>query len=226
MRYWVLIIATGFFLAMFLAFLQGARAQETQKALFCEREDEAVAIVLYGDEAVPIINRTFKGNCAVAVGTFITGKPVETVQDRHNNLWDITPVLLYRVNQYPVEPVEQWVSVASPLVSVTWIPDGSEDPLWKAWFENAQTTDAAAKRFGWRSCCSHSDRFVTQFKPSKDGEHWYYQRTDKSWIEIPDDIIHWEDDPTMPEQLKREGVLFIYQTTGQLTCFWPPQTTF
>jgi len=32
-----------------------------------------------------------------------------------------------------------------------------------------------------------------------------------------------ENDPKMPEQLKQEGVLFIYN--GTETCFWPPQTS-
>jgi hypothetical protein len=39
---------------------------------------------------------------------------------------------------------------------------------------------------------------------------------------IEDDIIHYEDDRTMPPQLKAEGVLFIYK--GTPTCFWPPQS--
>src|ERR1700716_2736090 len=50
-------------------------------------------------------------------------------------------------------------------------------------------------------------------------EHWYW--FDDQWHYIEDDIIHFEDDPTMPAQLKAEGVLFIYK--GTPTCFWPPQ---
>lgn len=124
-------------------------------------------------------------------------------------------------------PTEQWTELKSSAIEVTWKPDyATASEAEKRWFQNAQTTPEAFNRLGWHSCCSHSDRYVTSFRPSKDGEHWYYQRVDNSWGEIPDDIIHWENDPKMPEQLRREGVLFIYQSSGALTCFWPPETTF
>lgn len=201
---------------------------ETNQLTFCDREDEITAVTIYGDDAIPIINAKFPNDCGTFTVDFVRGQSVETVK-AFGKLWAITPVLIYAVGRgsNPIEPTEQWASFFSPLVEATWKPEFGQSPEdYIRWFEYAQTTDAAYARFGWRSCCSHADRFVTQFRPSADGEKWYYQKPDKSWAEIPDDIIHWEDDPTMPEQLKREGVLFIYQSTGALTCFWPPQTTF
>jgi hypothetical protein len=100
----------------------------------------------------------------------------------------------------------------------TWKPEYGESPqAWIDWFSNAKTTPAVHARTGWISCCSHSDRFKTSFKHD---DHWYYQ-LDGKWVFIPDDTVEPED-PTMPAQLKEEGVLFIY--AGQVTCFWPPQT--
>ena len=37
---------------------------------------------------------------------------------------------------------------------------------------------------------------------------------------MPEDIIHYEPDPAMPQEIRREGVLFIFN--GTETCFWPP----
>lgn len=205
-----------------------AWAQETNQLTFCDTQDEITAATIYGDGAVTIINAKIPQACNTFIGTYVKGDTVETVKG-FGKLFDITPVLVYAVGQHMqrVRPMEQWVALTSPLIEATWKPEFSESPKeWIDWFNNAKTTPEARDRFGWTSCCSHSDRFVTSFRPSKLGDKWYYQREDKSWSLIPDDIIHWEDDPTMPEQLKREGVLFIYQMDGRLTCFWPPQTTF
>jgi hypothetical protein len=115
-----------------------------------------------------------------------------------------------------------WTSIALALMTLsaeaTWKPIYGESPqAWIDWFTNANTTEAVHKRLGWEKCCSHSDRFVTSFKHD---DHWYYQR-DGRWVLIPDDTVEPED-PTMPQQLKEEGVLFIYQ--DKVTCFWPPET--
>jgi hypothetical protein len=102
--------------------------------------------------------------------------------------------------------------------SATWKPEYGQSPqAWIDWFTSAKLTPAAAARLGWTGCCSHSHRFVTSFKHD---DHCYFQANGK-WIRIPDDTVE-ESDPTMPVQLKEEGVLFIY--AGQVTCFWPPET--
>ena len=108
----------------------------------------------------------------------------------------------------------------------TYKPTGNEDPATKAWFKNARLTQAAYKRLGWYGCCDNADRFVTKFESVKSAngydEEWYYYNEKGEKTLIPADTIHHEDDPTMPAQLKAEGVLFVIQ--GTVGCFWPPQS--
>lgn len=77
----------------------------------------------------------------------------------------------------------------------------------------------------WASCCDHTDRVQTQFRVGKgahgDDEWWFLDPKDNTWKIIPRSVIHEEADPTMPLQLRTEGVLFIY--FGIPTCFWPPE---
>ncbi len=114
--------------------------------------------------------------------------------------------------------------------SATWVPTGKEDAETTLWFSLAKLTPAACARLKVIGClcCAKADRVKTTFRVEKrrvDGtdkweDVWYYEVENK-WLEIPNDIIHYEDDPLMPPQLKLEGVLFIYN--GNLSCFWPPQ---
>lgn len=117
-----------------------------------------------------------------------------------------------------------WFFLALPS-HATWKPEYGQSPSdWIKWFDNAATTPAAQARLHFTKCCDNSDRFKTLFKPGATKDEWYFQRNGQ-WERIPDDVIHTEDDPTMPEQLKEEGVLFIYpHGNGQPTCFWPPET--
>lgn len=111
------------------------------------------------------------------------------------------------------------------LAGATWKPEYGNSPAeWIEWFTNAKLTPEAQARLHWINCCDNSDRFKTTFKPGAAKDEWYFER-DGKWERIPDDVIHTEDDPTMPAQLREEGVLFIYPAeVGQPTCFWPPQT--
>ena len=155
--------------------------------------------------------------------TYYAGKPVDTVK-AGGKLWDIVPVMLVGAGQGSITPAEQWTALESALVEATWKPEYGQSPeAYIEWFKNAQTTPEAFNRFGWNSCCSHADRYVTQFRTNANRDEWWYLKDGKTWEKIPDFIIHWEDDPKMPEQLKVEGVLFIYQSDGRLTCFWPPK---
>jgi hypothetical protein len=51
-------------------------------------------------------------------------------------------------------------------------------------------------------------------------DEWFYEQAPGKWKRIPPDIIHDEHDLTMPAEIRRGGVLFIYN--GLETCFWPP----
>jgi len=100
-------------------------------------------------------------------------------------------------------------------------------PEWQKWFGEARTTEESRPRlsaqgFIWHSCCNKADRVKTQFRVNNvnGADEWWFWFQDK-WNKVPDDVIHWEADPTMPAQLKVEGVLFIYN--GLVTCFWPPE---
>jgi hypothetical protein len=52
------------------------------------------------------------------------------------------------------------------------------------WYKSRKLTDAAAKRFAFKSCCDGSDKVETQFRVDRaTGEDkWYYQKDDQ-WIE-------------------------------------------
>lgn len=102
-------------------------------------------------------------------------------------------------------------------------------PDWQKWFSEAKTTEQsrarlAAQGFVWHSCCNHADRVKTRFRVNRESgadEWWYLDPKTEAWVRLENDIIHHEDDPTMPPQLKVEGVLFVYN--GVPTCFWAPQ---
>ena len=108
-----------------------------------------------------------------------------------------------------------------PAFEVTYKPTGNEDQATREWFRNARLTPAARRRLSWSGCCDNADRFVTTFENTTGTDEWFYYK-DGHKVEIPWDTIHFEDDPTMPQQLKVEGVLFI--VNGVVACFWPPQT--
>jgi len=113
------------------------------------------------------------------------------------------------------------ILLAAKYANATWKPDYAHSPPgWLAWFSQAELTDQARKRFPFKNCCERADRFKTAFRI--ESGRWRYL-SDGQWRDIPDDVIHYENDPKMPELLKQEGVLFIYN--GAETCFWPPQTS-
>jgi hypothetical protein len=62
----------------------------------------------------------------------------------------------------------------------------------------------------------------TQFRVEQDGsaeghDIWFYLK-DGKWNRVPDDIIQWGEHA--PD---KQATLFIYQSTGQELCFYPPQ---
>lgn len=88
----------------------------------------------------------------------------------------------------------------------------------REWYKNAKLTEAAQKRFSFKSCCEHSDVFRTQFRVNKQSgdDEWYYLTDAGVWKRIPADIIHWGESAP-----GGQPTLFIYH--GQETCFWPGQ---
>jgi hypothetical protein len=85
------------------------------------------------------------------------------------------------------------------------------------WYKSRKLTDAAAKRFAFKSCCDGSDKVETQFRVDRaTGEDkWYYQKDDQ-WIEVPPDVIWWDEhSPT--------GEAIMFAVDGKPTCFFPPR---
>ena len=105
------------------------------------------------------------------------------------------------VNPYATSPYHEWMS--RQLVN----PEAQSGP----------------PHVPFNSCCDHTDRVKTQFRVNRDtngDEWWWLDPSDATWKLIPRSIIHEEADPTMPLQLRTEGVLFVY--FGIPTCFFPP----
>lgn len=182
-------------------------------------------------DAIKVINADAKQNvCAMVEVQYIRGQQVGTARTTKGAV-QLVEILLTAVKMHgqwgSVTPEIQYtmfqiaeLEAALPLTLVTYKPDyATSPPEVREWFKNAKLTPAAYKRLGWHGCCDNADRFVTTF--AQEDENWYYYQDGKK-ILIPADTIHTEDDPTMPQQLKVEGVLFII--SGTVGCFWAPKT--
>ena len=98
----------------------------------------------------------------------------------------------------------------------TWKPEYANYPLEvQEWYRNAELTEAAQRRFKFKSCCAHSDVVKTSFRVYKGtgGDEWYWLK-DGEWVQIPSDVIHWGE--SAPD---RQPTLFA--VAGSPTCFYP-----
>jgi hypothetical protein len=95
-------------------------------------------------------------------------------------------------------------------------PDGryAQSPH-RDWYQTRRLTPEAYKRFGFPSCCSHSDVVRTKFRPTPEGgDGWEYVDASGKWARVPDDIIHWgEGTPT--------GEPVLFAVAGRPVCFFP-----
>lgn len=97
--------------------------------------------------------------------------------------------------------------------------DGSQwdgqPPEVRAWYRNAELTEAAQGRFPFKKCCDHSDVVRTIFKVNRTsgGDEWFYSDWG-TWKRVPPDIIHWGESAP-----GGQPTLFVY--SGQETCFFP-----
>ena len=101
-----------------------------------------------------------------------------------------------------------------------WDPKyASADPVVRAWYEQAQLTEAAQKRLGFKGCCAHSDVVRTQFRVSHSGstDQWWWL-DGATWREVPADIIHWGE--SAPDG---QPTLFAIGD-GTPTCFYPGES--
>ena len=95
----------------------------------------------------------------------------------------------------------------------------SADPVVRAWYEQAQLTEAAQKRLGFKGCCAHSDVVRTQFHVSKTdgGDEWFWL-SPSGWKQVPPDVIHWGE--SAPDG---QPTLFAIGD-GTPTCFYPGES--
>ena len=94
----------------------------------------------------------------------------------------------------------------------------------QAWYKDAVLTPAAQKRLHFIGCCDGADVVKTKFKldTSKGNPHWFYLK-DGQWAQIPDDIIHWDEQaPDNQPTLFHLSFDFNGNPAGTLTCFYPP----
>jgi hypothetical protein len=86
------------------------------------------------------------------------------------------------------------------------------------WYERAELTPAAQRRFNFKSCCAHSDVVRTRFRVGKSdaGDRWEWL-DNGTWREVPADIIHFDEHA--PDG---QATLFVLPGTSQPTCFYPP----
>lgn len=118
----------------------------------------------------------------------------------------------------------------------TWKPEYSQSPpSVQEWFRAAPLTNEAKKHFPFPVCCEQAERLMTKFVGHRGGEWSYYPDPNCTTagcklLPIPDYVVH--EDPIRAlnpkddgliefEEMRRQGVLFIYQ--GVPTCFWPPE---
>jgi hypothetical protein len=105
----------------------------------------------------------------------------------------------------------------SAQAQATWKPEyASNPPEVRAWYQNAELTDAAKHRFPFKKCCDHSDVVKTKFTVNRTdgGDEWFYEDQPGHWKRIPPDVIHW--DQAAPGG---KPTLFVY--SGKETCFFP-----
>jgi len=97
-----------------------------------------------------------------------------------------------------------------------WKPEYANSPQHvRDWYETRELTEAARKRFHFKSCCAHSDVVKTKFRVGAADEWWWLDG--ETWRRIPDDIIHWDQ-----HSPKGEAVLFA--VGGHPVCFFPPES--
>ena len=97
-----------------------------------------------------------------------------------------------------------------------WKPEYAQLPQEvRDWYQKAELTPQAQKRFAFKSCCEHADVVKTQFRVNRltSGDEWYWL-DGETWRRVPDDIIHWGE--TAPS---KQPTLFVHG--GKETCFWP-----
>lgn len=126
--------------------------------------------------------------------------------------------------------------VLATSANATWKPEYGKSPApVQAWFKAARTTSGAFERLGIGICCEQAERLMTKFVASPGGEWAYYPdpactRKGCKLLPINNDVVHEDElhaldpaDDGLPEfeQMRREGVLFIYN--GAPSCFWPPK---
>ena len=241
----VIIFAFGIVFCIALVLTSKAHAQDviTGEGIVCDTQEQVARYILAADEKATLasINEEKANSCAIVNVAYYMGSEGEKVANT-KGVWQITHILVIGTVMHgavrPVSPTAQWTAFAIETRSAS-LPillvdneDGVAENRWanspySAWMKKQTVNPEARQHYNipWASCCDHADRVKTQFRVGKGkygfDEWWFVDPSDNQWKRVPPDIIHEEFDPTMPPQLRTEGVLFIYY--GKPTCFWPPE---
>lgn len=86
----------------------------------------------------------------------------------------------------------------------------------RQWYETRELTAAAQQRFGFKSCCAHSDVVRTKFAVGGRGTDEWWWLANGSWERVPADIIHWTEHAPSGEPV-------LFAVGNRPTCFFPPR---
>jgi hypothetical protein len=231
------------FALMFLgtsASAQGHPQVVIGEGLVCDTPEEVHQYIVSGqnEEALKAINDEKQMNACVIIEVgFYIGEQTAAVRNEQGE-WRITKILVVGVMTekgfHATKPAVQYTAfltkeegadVSAPTFSlVTWKPEYAQNSREvQNWYKSQEMTPATRERLGvaWKSCCEHGDVVRTQFRVEYQGgaflDKWFYLKNGV-WTKIPDDIIHWGEHA--PD---KRATLFIYQSTGQELCFYPPE---
>jgi len=114
-----------------------------------------------------------------------------------------------------------WVLIGVAVIISTsawcrWKPEYASQPqAVQDWYSSRVLTPEAAKRFGFTSCCAHSDVVKTKFHVNrKSGNDEWFWLNGTAWEKIPDDIIWWGESAP-------NGLPTLFAVGGKPTCFYP-----
>jgi hypothetical protein len=204
----------------------------------CAHEEDADEVVMGQLNHNPVwAEKVQQGKCAYV------GRPLTYMWEVHRFTDDmsVAAYILEGSQRKLYGPVHGEVE---GIIETTWKPEyGRNPPAVTAWFKRARVPGGcnndghAWTRLGICGCCENADRLKTKFVGTPGGEWAYYPDPDCTTKGctlkgIPADVVHEDEIRALNvnddnlgefEQMRREGVLFIYR--GEPACFWYPRAT-
>ena len=96
-----------------------------------------------------------------------------------------------------------------------WKPEYADAPqAVRDWYQAQELTEAAERRFPFKSCCAKSDVVKTKFKVGGAGSDEWWWLDGETWRRIPEDVIHWG-------VRTPDGNAIMFAIGGEPVCFYP-----